>query len=799
MNDVVARCPDCGREHPEAFAQCDWCGRSAPSRWWCSACGDWRAAQRCPACAGGLGVPSEVRLGSCVAGGTAAFQFPARNSGKKPLTCKVASSDRAVALITSGFVIPPGRSATVSGEIAVPLEPLGGRSFRLVTFDGSSLSETLLLLDAVAAEPRLEFLSALLQLRTANPGSVVRSSLALKNTGNVPLSARLSSADAWLVAESKEVALAPGESAEVKLRAKSKKTDSGTRETTLTAATDSGAWTAVVRYALPEPELAADPVDFGELRPGHAAFADVVLRNTGRVRVNCTVGAASRWLRVTPTRVNLQPGREKTVRVRALLTPAEDGPQASELLVSSASAVVLRVPVTAVGKMPQPVLRAVRKQRLRDAIGPPVERKFQVANDGAGRLDLTATSDAPWLKIVTPTLHVVPGKKRKLRYVVDLPSLALGEHSATIKLESNGGTATVPVTVQVLDPNPVLEIVSGPNLGLVSPEKPLSASIQVRNAGIGLLRVAAESENPRNTVLPVEIDVPSGPPVKFNLTIPVDGLPGGEYEAAVRLSSNGGAGRAVARFRLPVEQIDVPALIDLGVREAGVVRWDWLRVVNTGQYPVTLNLRAGDQRVKLHRDHYRLSSLQTVMVPFYLDLPAGTLGPVTTAILVEGRAFGQLVAVRVLARKMKLVADPDLVDLGYLTSGAEREFIASIMNVGEITAEIAAVHVAGELEVWVRKATVRPGAAVTLTGRVRVNAEQIGQQLGTTVRLGHGVELRFTATVAAPIMPKILAVTAAIGGMLVGGAAVVAFGWPGVPLALLGLFLGAWLFWRGTE
>src|SRR5262245_16324558 len=156
MNDVVARCPDCGREHSEAFAQCDWCGRSAPSRWWCSACSDWRAAQTCPACAGGLGVPSEVRLGSRVAGSTVAFQFSARNSGQKPLRCKVASSERAVTLHTSGFVIPPGRSATVSGEVAVPPETLGRRSFRLVTFDGSALSETLLILEAVAAEPRLE-------------------------------------------------------------------------------------------------------------------------------------------------------------------------------------------------------------------------------------------------------------------------------------------------------------------------------------------------------------------------------------------------------------------------------------------------------------------------------------------------------------------------------------------------------------------------------------------------------------------------------------------------------------------
>src|SRR5262245_59849759 len=113
MNDVVARCPDCGREHVEAFAQCDWCGRNAPSRWWCLTCGDWRRTQTCPACTGGLGVPSEVSLGSCVVGTTVAFLFPARNTGKKARTCKVACAESAVKLTNSGFVIPAGRSATV--------------------------------------------------------------------------------------------------------------------------------------------------------------------------------------------------------------------------------------------------------------------------------------------------------------------------------------------------------------------------------------------------------------------------------------------------------------------------------------------------------------------------------------------------------------------------------------------------------------------------------------------------------------------------------------------------------------
>ncbi len=797
MADVVARCPDCGREAPAPFAPCDWCGRKEPSRWWCAVCTDWRATAACPACAGGLGVPSEIVLGTRVVGTTAPFEVTLRNLGKKPVNCVVASPESGVTIPHPWPVVPAGGAVAVRGTVAVPPGPLGRRAIRLITSGNSALFETLLVLEAEAPAPRLEFDPALVPLRSAHPGRVVVSSAVLKNTGNVPLTAALSPGAAWLVVEPKTVALAPGESAEVKLRARSKKTDSGTRETKVTVAAGGAMWQATVQLVLPDPELTAEPVAFGDLVPGRPAFSVVVVRNVGRVRVDCTLATEGRWLRVTPARINLNPGREKTVRVRAVLAEDQDGPQTSELLVSSRGAVVLRVPVSATGKALRAVLRAVRRQRFRSAIGPPAERKFQVANDGDGRLELTATADVPWIGVATPALRVAPGKKRKLRYTVDLPRLPRGEHSGTITIESNGGTASVPVTVEVLDPNPILEVLPGPDLGLTSPERAVSAVVQVRNSGIGLLRVRAESEDPRNTVHPAEVDVPPGLPVRIGVTIPVGGLPAGEHEAAVSLTSNGGADRAVVRFRLTPERIVVPSVVDLGSREAGWPMWHWLVVRNTGQYPVTLRVRGADQRVKLKTDRVTLASLHTETISFYLDLPPDTLGPVSSEIVLEGRAVQFRVSVLAVARKVKLIVEPAIIDLDNLAPGAERPFAVSVTNVGAIPAAVPAVHVAGELEAWLPKATVHPGEAVTLNGGVRVNTDETGQQVWATLHLGHGLTVRCEANVVSPLLPRLLAAAAAAAGVLAGGALSVAVGWwLGIPVGLIGLLVGAWLFRR---
>jgi hypothetical protein len=795
MDEVVARCPDCGTEQNEAFANCFVC--LTASRWWCRACQGWLAARLCPVCGGGVSVPAELLLGPCTLGTTVAFKVTARNPGKKLVSCTVTSPDRGVAITNPRPVVPAGGSIDVRGGITVPPGALGPRTFRLV-FEGPVPTETRLVVEALAPVPRLEFFPATVTLCALNPGGIVRTTVAVKNTGNVPLSARLSGSEPWLGIDPPRVDLAPGEVTMVRFSARSKRSDFSARTGQVRAESDRGTWEADVRFTLPDPHLEADPVAFGELRPGRPVFADLVVKNTGRVRVDCTLLAADSWLQVRPLRINLAVGRQKKVRVRALITPAQDGPQRTELIGSSAAGEVLRVPVTATGKVPKPVLRPVRKQRVRDVAGAPVERKFQVANDGDGRLVCTARADQEWVRIVTPELKVAPGKKRKLRYVLDLPVLPRGEHRATITLESNGGTGEVPVTVEVLNPNPVLEVLPAPTLGLVSRQLPLLAFVQVRNGGVGLLTVRAESENPSVTVTPTMAPVPTGPPVRFNLMIPVVGLPGGEHEAAVRFTSNGGSDRAVLRFRLPVEQVEVPALADLGDRPAGRSSGGTLRVRNTGPDRVALRVRSQDDWVRPGCDRIELDPGETVSVPFRVDLAAGAFGPVTSAILLEGRSVRHSVEVRAVARKVDLVVVPGVVDLGKLAPAAERAFTVEVVNAGEIAVTLRARHAPGELEVWLGSAHVRPGERVTVAGRARVNAPPSREPVRAVVTLTEEATVRCVARVVRPTLPRVLAALAAGGGVLAGVALKGAVGWwLGAPLALLGLGAGAWLVWRG--
>jgi hypothetical protein len=253
----------------------------------------------------------------------------------------------------------------------------------------------------------------------------------------------------------------------------------------------------------------------------------------------------------------------------------------------------------------------------------------------------------------------------------------------------------------------------------------------------------------------------------------------------------------VVRFRLPVEVIDAPVMIDLGERPAGRLTGEVLRVKNIGPDRVALRIRGAHQWVRPGTDRITVNPGELVAVPFRVDLPPDVLGPVMSALVVEGRAIRHEVAVRVVARKVELIAVPGVVLLGEMKPGEERPFTVDVVNSGEIALSVRDAHVTGELEVWVQSAVIRPGERVRLSGRARVNTRHADRQLHAQLTLADEATVRCIAQVVPPTVPKVLAAVTAVGGLIAGAALSVAVAWwLGVPIGLAGIGAGAWLFWR---
>jgi hypothetical protein len=116
-----------------------------------------------------------------------------------------------------------------------------------------------------------------------------------------------------------------------------------------------------------------------------------------------------------------------------------------------------------------------------------------------------------------------------------------------------------------------------------------------------------------------------------------------------------------------------------------------------------------------------------------------------------------------------------------------------------MAAEIRDMHVPGDLEIWVRRQIIQPGATVPLVGRVKMNSRTIGKQVGSAAELGGEVVVQFAALVGREHSTRVLTTLSGVTAITAGTAFWITGNWLiGLLVALFGLTttVSVWLFSR---
>jgi hypothetical protein len=745
-------------------------------------------------------VPTEIKLGSFPPGSRIPIRFTVRNPGTRSIEFEVTSNNPAVSLLTRRLTARARAEATIIGVVAIGAVAPGQRIYR-IRFEIPTPLETNLVVEVVPAFVRVEFVPPEFTVADVQPGTIVHRNLTLNNTGNVIATADITVTEPWLSVHPTCVALSPGESCLVRVTARTHKTDFGKLSGQIRFDSMEGfSSIAEVFLQLPQPILEALPVDFGEVTPDRPAYQAVVLRNTGKVRVACSLRTDQSWLAVTPNHVNLPAGGEKEVKLRAQIPTEEAGIKTAGLIASFAGGELLRVPVSINCLIPRPILGSIRKQTLGAvASDAAVVRRFRVSNTGDGLLNCKIEANQPWIEILTKTISVFTGKKRRIEYRIDTPLMNKGINRATIQIRSNGGEADVPVSIVVVDPEPKLGAIDDLDFGTVDTSGAISGQLMVRNSGVGMLKLKAVPRDSRVTVTPSELTLAPGPPAKLAVAVALDGLSGGTYSYAIRFSSNGGNASASLKFRLPIEQIDVPAVIDLSNQLVGRPTDHAVHLMNSGPDDIKLAVRSEDPWIQPQVGSFSLRAGEIFAVPIRIRLRQGMSGLVKTAIWLEGRTIRRKVEIQAMARRIELRAIPDKMDLGVMAPGEERAFVLQVMNRGDMVAEIRDLHVPGDLEIWVRRQIIQPLVTIPLVGRVRMNSRTLGRQVVATLRLGDEVAVLFSSRVVQARTQRILTTLSGVSALAAGTAVWVTNNWLiGLLVALFGLAIGVgvWVSYR---
>ena len=318
----------------------------------------------------------------------------------------------------------------------------------------------------------------------------------------------------------------------------------GTYTVTITVddGTDTAADTIQITVTVPEVDIDPAALDFG----ADTASLAFTVSNEGDGTLAWSAGDDRDWISLDPAGGDVAAGLgdEVTVTVdRAGLAPG-----------AHTGSVTVTTPygdgvVSVALIVPAPPALALSTQSL-DFGETAVQLPVEITNPGDVTLNWTAATTIGWIGL-DPAAGDTGDETDIVQITVDRNGLAVGTHQGLVDIDSDGGDATIEVTLTVP------EIVTPPAVALAPLELDFgdattSLELEVGNAGDGTLAWTATTGasyidmDPASGEATGEID-------KITLTVDRAGLPQGQHTGYVTVSGNGTQETAAIHVTVPGE------------------------------------------------------------------------------------------------------------------------------------------------------------------------------------------------------------------------------------------------------
>ncbi|GAB3697783.1 hypothetical protein GCM10027592_22250 [Spirosoma flavus] len=264
------------------------------------------------------------------------------------------------------------------------------------------------------------------------------------------------------------------------------------------------------------------------------------LSNSGGGTLTWSVSSNPNWLSASPT----SGSNNGTVTVRVNRSGLASGSYTGSIQVTSnggTSTIPVTMSIPTVQS--QPIL-SISPSSLNFG-GTTTQLTLSVANTGTGTLNWTATDDRSWL-----TVSPASGSTGTMTVNVSRSGLAEGSYSGTISVASNGGSATIPVTM-VVNPttgsatlifeNTLIEDINVSVNGTVVGSVPAGETRNHTVSGLTNMTVgfAVLSEQNGGEPMAGVFSAVSNPSGSYRFTI--DNVIGSQYYFAPLITNNGGS------------------------------------------------------------------------------------------------------------------------------------------------------------------------------------------------------------------------------------------------------------------
>ena len=516
--------------------------------------------------------------------------------------------------------------------------------------------------------------------------------------------------------------------------------------------------TADIQFAIPPAQAAklvvtpSSVLDFGSLETGRKVALTVIIRNTGGRQLHWSADVGSTpWLKVQPASGMLLPGNhEQVVNIVANAGNLTAKDYSAVLHIGSDAgdariAVKLKVIPPGSGSSVKAILD-VNPASLdfgTQTVGGQVSMNVSLANTGTQALSWGAdTGNASWLKLSSSSGKILPGGLPQILSVTaDTTHLAVGNHSATLNITSNGGNKQIAITVVVTSPTPTPAAltVNPSSLDFGKMDQGTTKTLQETVSNSGGQPLTWNIDTGGTNWLSVDAGngtVQAGSSQTINVTANTSNLKPGPYSATLNFTSNGGNASVSVTLTVnaptPSAHLAVsPNPLDFGALDPNTTKTLPEMVSNTGGQALTWNLDTtslpGWLSVDTNSGTIQPGSQQTIKVT--ADTAGLSAGPQSATLNFTSNGGNISVSVTLtvntpLAPPPHFVVGPPL-DFGAVNQNTTKTLPETVSNSGgqPLHWNLDTTSLPGWLSVDTNTGTVQPGGQQTI--KVTVNTSNL--------------------------------------------------------------------------
>ena len=484
------------------------------------------------------------------------------NSGTSTLNWTLSGPSWATVVPSSGSLAPGSRAPIlVTVRSSLPSGQYDG-TLQLAS-DGGSPSAALTVNVAGAGGLRME--PSIMDFGVSR----TRHSLRVVNETDHAIEWRAQPGSNWISLSSSSGSLPPRLSQLLEVEISRAGLSHGTNQSSILFTTNTGSTSAIVLATIvpsgspnPSPldpaKIGITPIslDFG-LTATELSFR---IHNEGDQPLDWTAQSEASWITLPTSAGRVASHSSLPVAVRVLRSGLTPGTYQSAVRFTSSVGTVTATIVAVVGAPPASP-PTPPSTRARIGVTPPslgfgptgTELSFKIQNTGDSPLSWSAQSSAGWATLPVAAGSVAAGGSQDVKVRVSRTGLTAGDYQAAIQLTSNGGSASVAMSLSVPTstpgPNPAKLSVTPVSLAFGPTTAELSFRIQ--NAGGSTLNWSAQPTGGWAALAVSTGTLAAGISQDVKVRVSRVGLPAGDYQSGIQVTSNGGGASIATSINVP--------------------------------------------------------------------------------------------------------------------------------------------------------------------------------------------------------------------------------------------------------